>query len=93
MHRAQTRSLECDAAFRVPAKENIGVGVDSSVREGVEEQRLHQADVAWRSLITTRKSAAFGIVERTESPMESLWEAASLLSRGRIGEQRRLQRE
>lgn len=65
-------------------------GLDSP---GVDQERLHGADVAWRFLTSTCKGMAFKIMEQAQSPSEAWTQLRSYYQAGDFSEHRRVQRE
>lgn len=55
---------------RFSCEDAIRVGANGFGSTGVDPEKLHEVDVAWRSLLT-RKGIAFEIAESTQSSSES----------------------
>lgn len=64
-HSAQTTLFGCDGAFRAPADEPIAVGGAGFDRSGLNQERVNQADVEWRSL-NACTGMAFKIIKSAE---------------------------
>lgn len=92
-HCAQTRSLGCDDKFDAPGEEAILVGLVGLAVSGVEPEKVHGANVAWRSLNSTCKGMAFVIVKRAQSPSEAWKRLYSCHQAEGLSEQRQLQHE
>lgn len=60
---------------------------------GVDQEKVHDADVAWRMLISTCKGMACTTVEQAQSPSEAWTQVRSYYQAGGFSEHRRVQRE
>lgn len=85
IHLRHNPSLEWDAFLDVPEeKQEITVGMNGFSREGCDQDRGHEAQVPWRSLVDTCKGIARNLVMSSQSPSEA-WRQVHNLSGRRLG--------
>lgn len=68
-----TRSLGYDEIFGVPVEDAIKVGMAGFDSSELDQEKVHDADLAWRSLLTTCKGMTFEIVEKAQSPTQMIF--------------------
>ena len=71
IHLTNVQSLECDRAFDVPAGGDIKVGSTDFSNDDHAEDLVYEAQVAWRSPITTCNGTARNLVMSSQSPSET----------------------
>ena len=71
VHRAQLSALGCADALTETAGDETKVNRDDFDRGSVDPDRLHNAQQAWVSLVTSCKGVAFDIVNAEESASEA----------------------
>ena len=72
IHRVQLSALECADALMETAGDETKVNRDDFDRGSVDPDRLHKAQQAWVSLVTSCKRVAFDIVN-TEESASAVW--------------------
>lgn len=61
------------SGFRRSPKEGINIGDPNFAGEEIHPQRLREAEVAWRPLISNCQGSACEIVERTDDSPSKVW--------------------
>lgn len=94
-HRAHARSSGCDRTFDEPQGQEVNIGSSPNFDSiGFDPQRIHEAEVAWRSLITvSAQDIVFEVVEHAESPSEVWRVLNAYLEPDTTSEKRRLHRK
>ena len=68
VHLAQVRAIGCLEALTLPEGEEVNVAAEDFHADGVDPERVMQAEQAWISLVITCKGVAFSIMSNTNSP-------------------------